>query len=89
MKGYKNVLIRGGWCSGDVLACFEDPVVIGSIQENTYDPNYKIFRDPSKGGINVIGVPKVYKGTEPEDKRIKGVKENFSGHLPTGGCGNG
>jgi pyruvate-formate lyase-activating enzyme len=67
MKGYKNVLIRGGWNSGNVLACFEDATVIGSLQDNTYDPNYRIVKDFKAGKIDVQGVPKVYRGTRERD----------------------
>ena len=67
MKGYRNILIRGGWNDGDILACFEDPKVIGNIQDNTFKPNYTIFKDRKKGRIDVQGVGEVYKGTFERD----------------------
>ena len=66
-KGYKNVLIRGGWNDGDVLACFEDPKIVGNIQRNEYLPDYRIYKDGELGRINVIGVPENYKGTWERD----------------------
>lgn len=86
MKGFKNILIRGGWNSGDVLACFEDPKVVGCVQDNTYHPDYKVLRDTSLGRINVIGVPEKYKGTFDRDLRTPGVKEHFDGHISIGEC---
>ena len=68
MYGYKNVLIRGGWNEGDVLACFEDPKVVGNIQEMWYDSGYKISRRNSKGCIDVQGLKKeIYRGTYEKD----------------------
>ena len=67
MRGYVNVLIRGGWNEGDVLACFEDPVVVGSLQRNEYRKGYRVFKDFQAGRIDVQGVPKVYKGTYERD----------------------
>jgi len=61
-RGYRNVLIRGGWHDGDIIACFEAPVVVGNIQECTYDPNYRIVKDFQKGRIVVQGVPETYRG---------------------------
>ena len=67
MKGYKSVLIRGGWMDGSVLACFEDPVIVGSLLDNTYNGNYRVYKDHQKGRMDVTGVPKVYKGTWERD----------------------
>jgi pyruvate-formate lyase-activating enzyme len=67
MKGYKNILIRGGWMSGSIIACFEDPKCVGSLLDNTYNPNYKICRDTKLGRINIMGVPEVYLGTFKRD----------------------
>jgi len=67
VRGYRNVLIRGGWQDGDILACFEDPVVVGNVQENRYDPNYRVVKDFQAGRIDVRGVPKIYKGTWERD----------------------
>lgn len=66
-KGYKNVLIRGGWQSGDVLACFEDPVVVGNLQENTFNPNFTIKKDYSEGRMRIEGVPEIYRGDVNRD----------------------
>jgi len=66
--GYKNVIIRGGWNEGDVIACFEDPKVVGSIQEMWYDPGYKIVKNRSEGRIDVQGLKEeVYRGTYERD----------------------
>lgn len=62
-KGYKQVLIRGGWHAGDILACWVDQVVVGSIQENTYNPGYTVSLDTTAGKQRVIGVPPIYRGT--------------------------
>ncbi|MBD3261399.1 MAG: 4Fe-4S cluster-binding domain-containing protein [Candidatus Altiarchaeales archaeon] len=67
VKGYKNILIRGHWNDGDVLACFEDGTVVGNIQQNWYHPGYKVYKDFDKGRIDVIGVPKLYRGTYDRD----------------------
>jgi len=65
-KDYKNVLIRGyDIFAGDVIACWNDPTVIGSIVVDWYNPNYKINRD--ENGVNVSGVEKLYRGTYPRD----------------------
>lgn len=53
MRGYKNILIRGGWHDGDVLACFEDPKVVGSLQRNDYLPDYRVVKDFQEGRIDV------------------------------------
>jgi MoaA/NifB/PqqE/SkfB family radical SAM enzyme len=66
--GYKNVIIRGGWNSGDVLACFEDPKVVGSIQDMWYDPGYRVMKDTKNGGIVVEGLKEtIYRGTYDRD----------------------
>lgn len=62
-KGYRNVLIGGHSNSGDIIACFEDMKIVGNIQRNEYNPNYKIFIDRVECRIDVQGVPPVYKGT--------------------------
>lgn len=67
MRGYKNILIRGGWNEGDVLACFEDPVVVGNVQANEYLSSYRVVKDFQAGRIDVQGVPKKYKGTYERD----------------------
>jgi hypothetical protein len=77
IKGYKNVLIRGGWHDGDVLACFEDPAVIGNIQNMEYTPYTVIKRDLKKAYegiycVDVQGVPKIYRGTYEKDVYVPG-----------------
>lgn len=74
--GYKNVLIRGGWHEGDIIACFEDPKVVGSIQEMWYDPNYKVKKNYKEKRIDVQGLKKViYRGTYERDMFKPGVKQ--------------
>jgi len=77
IKGYKNILIRGGWHDGDVLACFEDPAVIGNIQNMEYTPYTIIKRDLKKAYegiycVDVQGIPKIYKGTYEKDVYVPG-----------------
>ena len=67
MRGYRNILIRGGWHDGDVLACFEDPTVVGSLQNNEYCRDYRVMKDFQAGRIDVQGVPKNYKGSYDRD----------------------
>lgn len=65
-KGYKNVLIRGfDIFAGDVIACWNDPTVIGNICDDWYKSNYIITRN--NGNIDVKGVDKLYRGTYPKD----------------------
>jgi hypothetical protein len=65
-EGYKQVLIRGyDIFGGDVLACWQDPVVVGRINEDWYSGNYAV--NITSNGNNVIGVQKVYRGTYPKD----------------------
>jgi len=68
---YKNIIIRGGWQDGDVLACWKDPTVIGNIKDGTYNPNYKIFLNADKQRVEVLTDKKVYKGTWKDDRYIK------------------
>jgi len=67
VRGYRNILIRGGWQDGDILACFEDPKVIGSVQRNEYLPGYKIVKDFQEGRIDVQCEGASYKGTWDRD----------------------
>jgi hypothetical protein len=68
MWGYKNVIIRGGWNEGDVIACFEDPKVVGNIQDMWYDPGYRIVKNRQEGRMDVQGVKEVlYRGTYERD----------------------
>lgn len=58
VRGYKNILIGGHTLGGNVIACFEDMKIVGKIQTNEFNPNYRIIR---KGeGMSVEGVPAVY-----------------------------
>jgi molybdenum cofactor biosynthesis enzyme MoaA len=66
-QGYKNIIIRGGWQAGDILACWEDPTVIGNIIDMTYNSDYEIIKDFENNRIDVRGVPKIYKGTYERD----------------------
>jgi hypothetical protein len=63
VKNYKNVLICGHAMSGDILACFEDPKIVGNIQENCFHSNFQIYKDIVKGRMDVLGVPEKYWGT--------------------------
>lgn len=74
-KGYRNVIIRGGWNDGDVLACFEDPVVVGNIQRNEFHPCYQILKDFQKGHITVLGVDQTYRGRRDRDVYDPNAKE--------------
>lgn len=79
LPGYKNVIIRGGWMSGDVLACWIDPTVVGSIQDNTYNPDYRICLDREAGRLDVRGVEKRYRGTYSRDRFVESAREAASG----------
>jgi len=76
--GYQNLFIRGFDMAdvypngGDVIACWYDPCVIGNIVENWFNSDYKINR-VSKG-IDVTGVPKIYRGTYEKDLYISKEK---------------
>ena len=58
LRGYKTVLIGGHTLGGKVFACFEDMKIVGSIQDNEFNPNYVVKR--VKNGIEVRGVPAIY-----------------------------
>jgi len=70
LKGYKNVIIRGGWNSGDIIACWIDPCVIGSITENTYYKDFMIFLNKNKKILEVMleDGEKIYKGNYYRDR---------------------
>jgi hypothetical protein len=71
MWGYKNVIIRGGWNHGDVIACFEDPKVVGNIQDMWYDPGYKIVKNKAENRIDVQGLKNnIYRGTYERDTYV-------------------
>ena len=76
LPGYRQIMIRGGWMAGDVLGCWIDPVVIGNIKDNTYNPNYKVEIKKVPGGKQVVtGVPKIYKGTYEGDRYYDNLKK--------------
>lgn len=61
---WKSISIRGyDFSSGDVVACWLDPKVIGNIADNTFNPNFKVYIDTKLGRRNVIGVPTKYSNT--------------------------
>jgi len=74
-KGYKNIIIRGGWSDGDILACWKDPVVIGNIIDNTYDPNYLVIN--TDNGMDVKGPEKIYRGEHKKDQYYLGI-DNYT-----------
>jgi hypothetical protein len=75
--GYKMFRIRGGnlsWQhSGDVIACWCDPKVIGNIQDNEFCPEYEIKRIQ---GIIVVECSgdTGYRGTFDRDQYFPGMK---------------
>jgi len=72
LKGFRTFGIRGydEW-SGDVVACWIDPVVIGNIQENWFHPDYKVCRmEDGSGQRDVRGVEKIYRGTFERDRPL-------------------
>jgi len=76
LPGYRQIMIRGGWMSGDILGCWIDPVVIGNIKDNTYNPNYKVEIEKIPGGKQIVtGVPKIYKGTYENDRYYDNLRK--------------
>lgn len=78
-EGYKNVILRGCDCySGDVLACWHDQAKIGSIVEDTYNPNYTVGYTKF-GGIEVStpGVKKRYHGGFYKDLWTPEIAKKF------------
>jgi hypothetical protein len=70
-KGYRTFNIRGyDRYSGEIVACWFDPKIIGSIQRNELDKNYLVLIDPSLCRTNVIGGEYGYgaTGTYPRDR---------------------
>jgi len=64
IKGYKTLGIRGYEpFGGDVVACWQDPVIVGNIRDYWFNNNYNVDRLPGTSVRNVIGVPKKYAGT--------------------------
>ncbi len=77
LPGYRQIMIRGGWQAGDILGCWIDPVVVGNIKDNTYDPRYKVEIEMKPGGKQVVtGVLKKYKGTYEGDRYYDNLKKN-------------
>lgn len=69
MKGYRTFGIRGyDQYSGNVVACWLDPVIVGNIKGGWFNNNFKIDRVPGTSIRNVIGVPKKYSGTFHKDR---------------------
>lgn len=68
LPGYKQIIIRGGWRAGDILGCWIDPSVVGNIKDNTFNPNYRVYLDFKNNKTELVGVPKVYKGTYYKDR---------------------
>ena len=80
LAGYRGIVIRGyDEYSGNVIACWHDPVVIGNIQETRFNPNF-IVNVLENGQREVSGVPKKYAGTNPRDLPIDFSGSNNSGN---------
>jgi len=85
--GYKSILIRGyDIFRGDVIACWNDPTVIGNIVEDWYTPySHTEIKD---GDLEVKGVVKKYRGNydrdiwSPEQEKIYG-SNYFNKNQPT------
>jgi organic radical activating enzyme len=75
LPGYRQIMIRGDWQAGDILGCWIDPIVVGNIKENTYNPNYKVEMSPYAQKSFVTGVPKIYKGTYDGDRYYDNLKK--------------
>lgn len=71
-EGSTNILIRGGWRSGDVVACWEDPTIVGNIQDGWYNSGYRTARDVT-GVPHVEGVEHKYGGTRDRDLPVESV----------------
>jgi len=66
MDGYKTINIFGfDELGGNVTPCFLDQVIVGNINDMTFNPNYRVDRLDGSSKRNVIGVPKKYIGTHP------------------------
>ena len=76
INGYKNLFIRGFdmadvWSKGaDVIACWQDPTVIGNILEDWYCSSGIVVRK-ADGGMEVKFATKIYRGTNEKDLPIK------------------
>lgn len=74
--GYKQVLIRGyDIFAGDVIACWNDPTVVGNIVEDWYDGGYIVNTGDYLAGRDVQGVKKLYRGGWPRDIWVAGVED--------------
>jgi len=70
LRGYRGIAIRGyDEYSGNVIACWQDPVIIGNIQDMRFNSSFIVNMLPD-GTKDVIGVPKKYAGTNPRDLPI-------------------
>lgn len=68
-SGYRCFGIRGfDEFAGNIVACWQDPVIVGNIQDMWFNPNWKVSRIPNSDQRNVIGVPKKYAGTNERDR---------------------
>ncbi len=77
-EGYKNVIIRGfDIFAGDVLACWDDPCVVGNINEDWYNGDYKICNNKKKGCKEVLIENKIYRGNYPKDVWTPEVEKQF------------
>lgn len=71
-QGYRSISIRGyDIAAGNVIACWLDPKVIGSVPDNTLDLNFRVEIDTSLGRRNVTGGEYPYsdKGTFERDRK--------------------
>jgi hypothetical protein len=67
LAGYRGIAIRGyDEYSGNVIACWHDPVIVGNIQDMQFNPSFTVNVLPD-GRKDVTGVPKKYAGTNPQD----------------------
>jgi len=68
LSGYKSFGIRGfDEFSGDVIACWQNPVVVGNIKEMWFNPNFRVDREENSSKRKIIGVPLKYRGTNDKD----------------------
>ena len=78
LSGYKDIKIRGyDEYSGNVIACWHDPVIIGNIQEMRFNPNFTVKILPD-GAKRVEGVPREFAGTNTRDLPLINKKQRDS-----------
>jgi|GEM_PF-2096977 len=84
LRGYRGIAIRGyDEYSGNVIACWHDPVIVGNIQDMQFNPSFIVNVLP--GGIkDVAGVPKKYAGTNPRDLPICSLRSNRNNEAARG-----